>query len=405
MNVHKTGWRQHHSPNIACTCCAVHWYKVTKYMYTNCRIVLNANFLPMKMVIFRNGESPSATFTPPTTTIPGPTSTATPPSLDEYDFVGCYAEPADGRALPITHRDDDMTNEACSAACLGTEYIGTQWSIECFCGDELAGGSIVGASECNFACGGDEGQTCGGARRLSLYRLKAAGGTSTTFTTRTRTTTPPPTGPTTTPTNPPTLGDFEYVSCWAEPPAGRALSARDTAAGTMTNEVCAAYCSEFAYFGTQWGRECFCGNEPATGSAAAPAGDCNFACAGDAAQTCGGSRRLSLYHNAEWAGPADPEDFGDWEWYGCVTDSVAARTLTGSPRYKGALNDLEYCAEYCEDFDFFGTEYGDECYCGDVLATGATVTPVTDCSMSCPGDGTQKCGAGDRLSVYRKAVV
>lgn len=366
--------------------------------------LLNAGFMPMKMVIFRGGESPSTTLPPPTSTptTTTPTSIPTPVELDEYDFVGCWAEPADGRALPITHRDDDMTNEDCSALCGGSEYIGTQWAIECFCGDILAGGNLVGASECDYTCGGDAGQTCGGARRLSLYRLKEAGGTSTTFSTRTRTTTTPPPGPTVTPSNPPTLGDFDYVSCWAEPPAGRALSAIDTASGTMTNEICAAFCADYAYFGTQWGQECFCGNEPATGSAAAPPGDCNFACAGDATQTCGGSRRLSLYHNEDWTGPPTPPPFGDWEWYGCVTDTVAIRTLNDSPRWKGPVMDLEFCANHCANFEFFGVEYGDECYCGNSLAPGASIVEVTECSMPCPGDASQKCGNGDRLSVYRK---
>ena len=70
-----------------------------------------------------------------------------------------------------------------------------------------------------------------------------------------------------------------------------------------------------------------------------------------------------------------------------------------------------------------GMEYGDECCmdtlspsivyapllivrvdCGDVsdiTTNGATTEPLTDCSMSCPGDPRYLCGAGNRLSYYK----
>lgn len=49
----------------------------------------------------------------------------------------------------------------------------------------------------------------------------------------------------------------------------------------------------------------------------------------------------------------------------------------------------------------FGTEYGRECWCGSTLQASSAVAAESDCSFPCSGDVGQKCGAGNRLSVYQ----
>ena len=56
-----------------------------------------------------------------------------------------------------------------------------------------------------------------------------------------------------------------------------------------------------------------------------------------------------------------------------------------------------------------GLEYGQECFCGNVLAglhasSGTKEAEEEDCDMACSGDGRSKCGSGDRLSVYKAQV-
>lgn len=169
----------------------------------------------------------------------------------------------------------------------------------------------------------------------------------------------------------------------------------------MTLEKCASLCSSYPYFGTQWSRECFCGDELTEGSAAAPEADCNMPCAGDSSQLCGGGRRLSLYNNADWTGPEVPSDIGSYEFYGCVTDSQGTRTLPSALLRDSAMT-LNMCASFCGtgNYQFFGTEYGTECWCANALVAGATMRPITECSMVCPGNVNERCGNGDRLSVY-----
>ncbi|KAI4603909.1 hypothetical protein KJ359_000030 [Pestalotiopsis sp. 9143b] len=55
-------------------------------------------------------------------------------------------------------------------------------------------------------------------------------------------------------------------------------------------------------------------------------------------------------------------------------------------------------------YPFSGTEYGDECYCGEKVDEAATKADDAECSMACAGDATQPCGAGNRLSVFTGAV-
>jgi hypothetical protein len=52
------------------------------------------------------------------------------------------------------------------------------------------------------------------------------------------------------------VGGYRLVSCWREGVGGRALSGDSYADDEMTLEKCEAYCSRFAYWGTEYGREC-----------------------------------------------------------------------------------------------------------------------------------------------------
>jgi hypothetical protein len=44
-------------------------------------------------------------------------------------------------------------------------------------------------------------------------------------------------------------------------------------------------------------------------------------------------------------------------------------------------------------------------YCGNSLNTGSVSAPESDCNMVCAGDPFEYCGAGNRLELYRLAIV
>ncbi|KFA66291.1 hypothetical protein S40285_01929 [Stachybotrys chlorohalonatus IBT 40285] len=107
---------------------------------------------------------------------------------DRYEYYGCYNETteiegsAHQRALgggTNEVRVGEMTVPSCLSFCSegDTEYryAGLQWSRECWCADALAGISEeLDDAQCNFPCDGDNSTACGGALKLSVYRLSSA---------------------------------------------------------------------------------------------------------------------------------------------------------------------------------------------------------------------------------------
>jgi hypothetical protein len=74
--------------------------------------------------------------------------------------------------------------------------------------------------------------------------------------------------------------------------------------------------------------------------------ECNLLCDGDSNQVCGGFNRLTLYVTPP---PIIPE----------VTEvtALAFRALTGDSS-DNAYNNLQQCAENCDNYPMFGMEKG-----------------------------------------------
>lgn len=88
----------------------------------------------------------------------------------------------------------------------------------------------------------------------------------------------------------------------------------------MTNEMCAEFCFDggFAYFGTEYHEECFCGDRLAKGTVKATEPECSTPCRGDPEQPCGGPDRLTLYKRLEGLPKVNP-GWNDYESIGCYT--------------------------------------------------------------------------------------
>jgi hypothetical protein len=195
----------------------------------------------------------------------------------------------------------------------------------------------------------------------------------------------------------------------------RALSAATFASDDMTLEACQAYCSAYTYFGVEYGRECYCGNSFNAGSTLAPAADCSMTCPGAPTQYCGAGNRLSVYARDGTAPPSSTTPSGPsstapppvvtgvpegWTSQGCWIDGRQGRILPHQVPDSQA-NTPAVCANACAaaGYTISGTEYGVQCFCGNAIYNGGVRTAQSDCSVNCPGDSTQKCGAGDRLSI------
>lgn len=86
-----------------------------------------------------------------------------------------------------------------------------------------------------------------------------------------------------------------------------------------------------------------------------------MACNGNKAEICGGANRLNLYSylgcNSTAAG---------WNFKGCYSDSISARTLSVGPVVVGAPGTkmtVEECQATCSNkgYVYAGVEYGVEC--------------------------------------------
>lgn len=236
-----------------------------------------------------------------------------------------------------------------------------------------------------MVCGGDASEYCGAGSRLELYSTTVSQ--------------PTPTG---TLAHKPTVSPYTLVGCWTEGEGVRALDREATSDADMTNEKCAGFCSKYRYFGTEYGSECYCGSYLAESSKKAPLEDCSMTCSGDEFEYCGASSRLELYMNDEIVGgaPEQPAAVGNYSLVGCQTEGNGTRALPASSTASDTMDNTA-CATFCAGYEYFGTEYGRECYCGNELAASSLEAPATECHMLCAGNSKEYCGASNRLSVYK----
>jgi hypothetical protein len=342
------------------------------------------------------------------------------PGVNGYEYIGCYAEGTTGRALtyaaPVP--GNEMTVDKCTAACHAANYIlaGVEYSGECFCDNSIQNGGALANEGCTMLCNGNQSEYCGGPNRLNVY---AFGGQfeAPTTTSSAAASTSTAAGP----SHPEEVGDYTFYGCYTDSVANRALNGAFWASGDMTLEACAAFCSGYTYFGTEYSTECFCGNSFNGGSTVAPTSQCNMLCGGNTGTYCGAANRLSVYSlngsppqsssapattssapatSSTSAVPA-PSGLPDgWSYQGCWVDNAQGRILPHQvPDPAG--NTLAVCANLCKDLGYTiaGVEYSVQCFCGNAIHNGGEQAPENQCNMPCPGDATQKCGDGNRLNI------
>ncbi|OBT70822.1 hypothetical protein VF21_10119 [Pseudogymnoascus sp. 05NY08] len=204
------------------------------------------------------------------------------------------------------------------------------------------------------------------------------------------------------------LNDYwTYIGCYKDlvNNGQRVLSEASFAYTGMTLESCAKNCSTGTYngkpfniFGTEYGRECYCGYTLNTTALKAPESDCSYACSGSSTELCGAGARLSVYNNTVYNPPpplpSHVPSVGGFNWVSCYTDS-GARVLN-----------VENCAAFCNagNWQLMGLEWMQECYCGNTTnaAANGVPAPTSNCNMLCSGNVLEYCGAGFRLDFYAK---
>lgn len=350
----------------------------------------------------------------------------TNPGVNGYVHMGCYTEGTTGRTLTYavnTIPGAEMTVAKCTAACRTANYIlaGVEYGGECYCGNTISNGATPGTG-CTMTCNGNSTEFCGAGGRLNIYNYQnqyspattsSAPVVPTTGATSTGTSAPVPTGP----SQPAEIGNYNWYECRTEATGARALSGATFAADTMTLEDCRTFCSAYTYFGVEYARECYCGNSFNAGSVTRPASECSMTCAGNPFQYCGAGNRLSVYvkdgtsipsgtstntaGSSSTSAPPSPTGIPTgWTYQGCWIDGRNGRILTHQVP-DSATNSQTQCANTCAGlgYSISGTEYSQQCFCGNAIYNGGEKTLETDCGINCPGNPAQKCGGGDRMSI------
>ncbi|KAH7126789.1 hypothetical protein B0J11DRAFT_526490 [Dendryphion nanum] len=313
----------------------------------------------------------------------------TPPTSprENWTYNGCYTDSVNQRTLNAGgFTSNTLTNAQCINYCAsrGAYYAGSEYGGECYCGDSLRSESLRSSdTDCNMGCNGNAAEPCGGPNRLTLYNTTIPVG---------------PTGPFVNPG----VNGFRSLGCYSDNVNDRTLSTgmgTGGGAGSLTAALCTSACDAAGYFyaGLEYAGECYCGNTLATGAKLEDASGCNMVCNGNATEYCGGSNRLNLYTSRQ--APIT------WNPLGCYTDNVNGQRALSTRLFPPGDLTTESCLAACFNagYKLAGTEYADECYCGNSFVNGAGPAPDgnTYCNMPCKGNQQETCGGPNRLSAYQ----
>ncbi|CAM9844163.1 unnamed protein product [Ectocarpus fasciculatus] len=283
------------------------------------------------------------------TPLPTEEPAPTPQPTDEPSYLGCFSDPAENRVFEWQSSSSSMTADVCSGLCSGSDFYGTQYSTECWCGESANYDANGASDECVMPCAGDASQMCGGSYTMSVYKNDV---------------------------------DPSYRGCYSDPADSRVF-VQDVSSDEMTNDLCAMQCADWAFYGTQYSSECWCGDINAPYSVNGE-GECDMTCSGNSEETCGGSYSMNVYAQ-------DPA------YLGCFSDPAESRMFL-SESSTSAMT-AEVCALLCTGSAYYGTQYSQECWCGDNADYAANGFGV--CDMPCTGNSDEMCGGPYTMSVYQ----
>lgn len=188
----------------------------------------------------------------------------------------------DNRAVDTTNLDSCMT------FCKAFKYFGAEYGRECYCGNSLNEGSSmagIAQTDCNMPCSGNSSQACGAGNRLTMFAfnqtladLAVAASTSSmssatssvtssatssaatsvssssaaTTATITTTTSSSAASTQTGPLVVQRAGAFAYSGCVTEATGMRALSQKTFASDSLTVDMCASFCADYAIMGVEY---------------------------------------------------------------------------------------------------------------------------------------------------------
>ncbi|KAJ7513073.1 galactose oxidase [Mycena galericulata] len=200
-------------------------------------------------------------------------------------------------------------------------------------------------------------------------------------------------------------GNWSSLGCYTDGNPRTLTGDATTDVANMTVENCINFCSSnnFILAGVEFMQECYCDDFIENSGVPAPITDCDSACTGNPAESCGGALRLNVF----WSGaprpspPSIPASVGQWEALGCYSDNVDGRALPNGVNVVGEVT-LESCTAACfsAGMPLAGAEFADQCFCGTAIGNGGAPQAASACNMACQGNISEFCGGPNALTVY-----
>ncbi|KAK4626052.1 WSC domain-containing protein [Fulvia fulva] len=207
---------------------------------------------------------------------------------------------------------------------------------------------------------------------------------------------------------PATVVGFRSVGCYSDNSnfnGQRTLKHSSSRNDAMTLDLCAQTCSNFKYFGVEYGTECYCSSTLTERTLQLLPSACNHPCAGNSSQPCGAGNALNIFEKASdppTLPPVTPKAAGEFYHVACLKDSTSPRRLPNVGIY-GPEVSVQLCAKICNGYEYFGVEYARERFCGDKTDLKAELPErQSACNMLCAGNVSEFCGGVNQISVYQK---
>jgi hypothetical protein len=315
-----------------------------------------------------------------------------PPYIGSYhgfDPEGCVID----NALSYKFAESDsMTEEICIDTCdaAGFFWAGLTKGNQCWCGN-INRSQAATIDNCMISCSGAQGENCGGNNHYLVYRRFVQ------------------------PQVVQQYKDWTTVSsCYTDDPSARALHHLAIRDDTVTVSKCLDACEAdgFALAGVEYYNECWCGNSIQYDNHPQSIFNCQYPCAGDPHQLCGGSNSMIIYQRGipYTVGPVTTlvQSYNNYHLTQCWQDDKylfgGQRLLQNEPNPPLPHEEVtvQKCIDACAQSGYTsaGLEWSQECFCGNISFPPGQSTSPGDCNMPCTADATQYCGGPNRLLIY-----
>ncbi|WVQ99770.1 hypothetical protein IAU59_006912 [Kwoniella sp. CBS 9459] len=334
---------------------------------------------------------------------------------------GCYSDSIFSRSLSADSTASlfGMTYQVCTSYCSsrGYAYAGVERGYQCFCGNGVSRSArLVDYIYCDgIACSGNWGQDCGGWANINVfYKAPAASTTpvpsasasasastssnhssssSLSSSSSSSTSSSAPTSSTSSSTS-----LTSSTSSTSSAPSTSSTSSTASTSDNSSTSIASSTSSTAPDASTSASSSSPSSTAASTSSTSSTSSPPSASIASSAASFSSASSTSTESAAPIPSGPIFPSG---WSSSNVCIAEVGGRALTGS-HTAGSDMTQEKCASFCAagGYTLAGLEYSSECWCGNLLANGASLLKTSSaCTMKCAGDSASICGGGNALSL------